>query len=154
MKVKGQPPSSSRLGVVYCIPCDCGACYIRETGRNLTTRTDEHKRAVLHLDSRNALAAHIMQNMDHCIQWQDSTIKDYKSNWYRRCVKESIWIRLTNNTTNTDPGLSINKTWMTMLPNANKNARKECPDGPDTFTTPLSRSTAITSVTAPALVTN
>ena len=102
----------------------------RETGRNLATTIDEHKRAVLHLDPKNALAAHIMQNMDHSMQWQNSTIKDYDSNWYRRCVKESIWIRLTNNTINTDPGLSINKTWIAMLPNGSKTAMKECPNGP------------------------
>ena len=44
VKVKGQPPSTSKLGIVYCIPCSCGCVYIGETGRCLDVRITEHRR--------------------------------------------------------------------------------------------------------------
>ena len=44
--------------------------YIRETGRCLSVRISEHKRAVQQLDKRYALAA---DHMDHQILWEEST---------------------------------------------------------------------------------
>ena len=45
-KVKGKDKPEERPGAVYKIHCsDCQATYIGETGRNLTTRLTEHKRA-------------------------------------------------------------------------------------------------------------
>ena len=112
VQVKEKPPPTSRLGVVYCIPCNCGRTYIGETGRCLSVRISEHKRAVQQLDRRNALAVHMADHMDHQILWEESTIK---TNWYRRKIKEAIWIRQTANALNTDSGLSLNVTWNTML---------------------------------------
>ena len=44
--VKGKDKPEDRPGAVYKIHCsDCQATYIGETGRNLTTRLTEHKRA-------------------------------------------------------------------------------------------------------------
>ena len=110
VKVKGKPPSTSRLGVVYCIPCNCGRVYIGETGRSLSVRISEHRRAVQQLDTKNAIAVHMAEHMDHQILWQDSTIKEYEPNWYRRRIKEAIWIKQTANALNTDSGLSLNTT--------------------------------------------
>ena len=115
VQVKGKPPPTSRLGVVYCIPCNCGRLYIRETGRCLSVRITEHKRAVQQLDKRNALAVHMADHMDHQILWEESTIKEYETNWYRRKIKEAIWTRQTANALNTDSDLSLNVTWNTML---------------------------------------
>ena len=41
MKVKDRPSREEVQGVVYTIPCECGKCYIGETG--LKTRLTEHK---------------------------------------------------------------------------------------------------------------
>ena len=49
-------PQEEKIGVTYRIPCECGAVYIRETGRTLKTRIAEHKRAVMNRDTNNALA--------------------------------------------------------------------------------------------------
>ena len=53
------------------------------------TRTQESSKT---LDTRNTLATHIIE---HCIEWEKSSIKEYESNWYRRKVKEGIWIKMT-----------------------------------------------------------
>ena len=44
-RVKGKPPPEARLGIVYSVPCNCGRIYIGETGRCLSVRIQEHKRA-------------------------------------------------------------------------------------------------------------
>ena len=56
-------------------------------GRNLSTRISEHKRAVQHLDMKNALEAHIAENLDNKILWEESTIEEFETNWYKRRVK-------------------------------------------------------------------
>ena len=52
-----------------------------------------------------------MENMDHQIQWEDSRIIKVEKNWYKRRVKEALWIKITTNCLNTDPGININATW-------------------------------------------
>ena len=48
-----------RQGVVNKIKCcDCQTTYIRETGRNLSTRLTEHKRATTNGDVNNHIAEH------------------------------------------------------------------------------------------------
>ena len=57
VKVKDEP--RNRQGAVYKISCsDCHASYIGETGRNLTTRLTEHKRATRKGDVNNHIAEH------------------------------------------------------------------------------------------------
>ena len=60
--------------MVYSIPCDCGAMYIGETGRNLKVRITKHKWAITFGDNRNAIAMHIMEFTDHKILWNDSNM--------------------------------------------------------------------------------
>ena len=73
MKVKTPRNSLDHKGVVYSIPCECGEEYIGETGRTLTQRMSEHKRAVKNGDSNNALAVHVKQS-GHNIQWEEANI--------------------------------------------------------------------------------
>ena len=73
--VKGKPTPEARLSIVY---CDCGRMYIGETGRCLSVRIQEHKRAVNTLDTRNALATRITEYPDHCIEWEKNTIKEFE----------------------------------------------------------------------------
>ena len=59
---KGKDKPKDRPGAVYKIHCsdcsDCQATYIGETGRNLTTRLTEHKRATKKGDLNNNIAKH------------------------------------------------------------------------------------------------
>ena len=57
--IKDRDEPKSRQGAVYKINCsDCHASYIGETGRNLTTRLTEHKRATRKVDVNNHIAEH------------------------------------------------------------------------------------------------
>ena len=78
--MKDKPPPKERLGIVYGIPCNCGRLYIGETGRCLSIRLREYQRAVKLLDTKNALATHIMEYPDHSIEWEKATVKDYEAN--------------------------------------------------------------------------
>ena len=137
--------------IVYCIPCDSGRVFIGETGRCLSVRISEHKRAVLHLDKRNALAVHMSDHMDHRILWEESAIIEFETNWYQRKIKEAIWIKRTANPLNTDPGLSLNKTWNTMLLKpANKN-EFSCQTHLEIDEVPSRLDTTRAAMTAPSL---
>ena len=73
--------------------------YIGETGRCLDVRIMEHKKAVSHLDQKNAVAVHIAQHMDHKILLEESIIKEFETNWLRshldetdsQCTKHGSW---------------------------------------------------------------
>ena len=78
----------SFVRVAVGIPCNCGRIYIGKIGVYLSVRIQEHKRAVRTLDTRNALATHIMEHPDYCV--------------------EGISIKMTKNNLNTDRGLTIN----------------------------------------------
>ena len=57
--VKDKDKPEDRQGAVYKIKCcDCQASYIGETGRNLSTRLTEHKRATRNGDVNNHIAEH------------------------------------------------------------------------------------------------
>ena len=61
--VKGKDKPKDRPGAVYKTHCsDCQATYIGETGRNLTTRLTEHKRATKKGDLNNNIAEHHLKN--------------------------------------------------------------------------------------------
>ena len=60
--VKDKDKPEDRQGAVYKIKCcDCQASYIGETGRNLSTRLTEHKRATRNGDVNNHIAEHHLQ---------------------------------------------------------------------------------------------
>ena len=57
--VNGKDKPEDRLGAIYNIKCsDCQATYIGETGKNLTTRLNKHKRATKKGDLNNNIAEH------------------------------------------------------------------------------------------------
>ena len=88
MKVKTPRNSLDHKGVVYSIPC--------ETGRTLTERMSEHKRAVKNGDSNNALAVHVKQS-GHNIQWEEANILIREGHWTKRKIKEGIAIKEKKN---------------------------------------------------------
>ena len=125
--------------------------YIGETGRCLDIRIAEHRRAVYHLDKKNAMAVHIAEHMDHKILWEESTIKEYESNWLKRRIKEAIWIKRTVNALNTDPGININPTWNTMLLKRTDKKESGCQDSEIIDEIPSRENTGSGAMTAPSL---
>ena len=74
--------------MVYCMlcyVCECGSVYIRETGRQLKTH-------ITNANPRNAIAAHVW-NTGHNIQASETSGIDHEENWYRRKIKEALYIR-------------------------------------------------------------
>ena len=66
------------------------ASYIGETGRNLSTRLTEHKRATRNGDVNNHIAEHHLQTK-HRIDWDSATCIAYSKDYYQRLTLES-WL--------------------------------------------------------------
>ena len=67
--VKDKDKPEDTQGAVYKIKyCDCQASYIGETGRNLSTRLTEHKRATRNGDVNNHIAEHHLRCFDTVFQ--------------------------------------------------------------------------------------
>ena len=92
--VKDEDKPEDRQGAVYKIRCcDCQATYIGETGRNLSTRLTEHKRATRNGDVNNHIAEHHLQT-EHQIDWDSATCITYSTDYYQRLTLESWFTNL------------------------------------------------------------
>ena len=91
-KDKDEP--EDRPGAVYKIKCsDCQATYIGETGRNLTTRLNEHERATKKGDLNNNIAEHQLKT-SQTIDWDSATCLTYTIDYYQRITLESWFTNL------------------------------------------------------------
>ena len=92
--VKDKDKLEDRQGAVYKIKCcNCQASYIGETGRNLSTRLTEHKRATRNGDVNNHIAEHHLQTK-HQIDWDSATCITYSTDYYQRLTLESWFTNL------------------------------------------------------------
>ena len=71
--------------------CDCQASYIGETGRNVSTRLTEHKRATRNGDVNNHIAEHHLKTK-HQIDWDSATCITYCTDYYQRLTLESCMV--------------------------------------------------------------
>ena len=69
-------PEDRQKAVLKIKCCDCQATYIGETGRNLSTRLTERKRATRNGDVNNHIADHHLQTK-HQIDWDSVTCITY-----------------------------------------------------------------------------
>ena len=87
--VRDKDKPKDRQGVVYKIKCcDYQASYIGETGRNLSTRLTEHKRATRNGDVNNHIAEHHLKTK-HQIDWNSATCITYSTDYYQRLTLEA-----------------------------------------------------------------
>ena len=87
--VKDKNKPENRQGAVYKIKCcDCQSSYIGETGRNLSRRLTEHKRATRNGDVNNHIAEHHLKTK-HQIDWDSATCITYSTDYYQRLTLES-----------------------------------------------------------------
>ena len=92
--VKDKDKQEDKQGAVYKIKCcDCQASYIGETGRNLSTRLTEHKRATRTGDVNNHIAEHHLKTK-HQIDWDSATCITYSKDYYQRLILESWFTNL------------------------------------------------------------
>ena len=87
--VKDTNEPEDRPGAVYDIKCsNCQATYIGETGRNLTTRLNEHKWATKKGGLDNNIAEHHSKTSD-TIYWDSVTCLTYSTDYHQRIALES-----------------------------------------------------------------
>ena len=98
--VKDKDEPRNGQGAVYKINCsDCHASYIGETGRNLTTRLTEHKRATRKGDVNNHIAEH-HRLTNHTIDWDSAQCLTYNTNYFQRLTLESWFTNLEQTSLN------------------------------------------------------
>ncbi|KAJ4447063.1 hypothetical protein ANN_09052 [Periplaneta americana] len=87
---------------VYRIPCECGKCYIGQTGRTIMERCKEHQRSIrLYYPDKSAVAQHSLET-GHKIDFSATTILDKTSGYWDLVIKEAIEIQLDGNNFNRD----------------------------------------------------
>ncbi|KAL9972266.1 hypothetical protein ACROYT_G018545 [Oculina patagonica] len=92
--VKDRDEPNNRQGAIYKIKCsDCQVSYIGETGRNLTTRLTEHKRATRNGDVNNHISEH-HRLTKHKIDWDSAECLTYSTNYFQRLTLESWYTNL------------------------------------------------------------
>ena len=92
--VKDKDEPRNRQGAAHKINwSDCHASYIGESGRNLTTRLTEHKRATRKVDINNHIAEH-HRLTNHTIDWDSAQCLTYSTNYFQRLTLESWFTNL------------------------------------------------------------
>jgi hypothetical protein len=99
---KDKPTKENTTGAIYQIKCStCGNLYIGETGRQLGTRIEEHKKI-----ASSAIHEHI-ERTGHRIDWDNIKIIDKEQDTIKRKIKEAIHIKLKKPSLNRDQGLDL-----------------------------------------------
>ena len=83
-----------QINVIYKIPCkDCSKSYVGENGRRLEDRKKDHQAAVKRGDMDKNVIAYHCWNQDHTMDWNGTERLSTEDQWFRRRIKESIWVR-------------------------------------------------------------
>ena len=101
VKPKDPVPMDKVCGSVYHLSCkDCPATYIGETERPFKKRLQEHKR-------RSYKSSPVVEHTNatgHTLDDSKVRILEREENWFRRGVKEAIYIKANNSSLNRDKG--------------------------------------------------
>ena len=85
-------PEDRQEAVLKIKCCNCQATYIGETGRNLSTRLTERKRATRNGDVNNYIADHHLQTK-HQIDWDSATCITYSQTTINDSLQKSGLLR-------------------------------------------------------------
>jgi predicted GIY-YIG superfamily endonuclease len=99
---------------IYSIHCECGRCYIGETGRPLGIRIWEHMNNLKQgLLEKSRLAEHAYEE-GHRIQWKEAkTIQIEANNIYRKYKEAALMACITNPIS--QPSLEFSPTWIPLI---------------------------------------
>ena len=102
---KDPVPDLQRRDVVYKIPCAaCNSSYIGQTGKKLSQRLDEHRRAVRQANFNSSALAEHAWTCDHAIDWTSVKVLSNPRDYSTRMLDEAVFIRQTRDTLNRDCG--------------------------------------------------
>lgn len=99
---KDSTPSEFNNNVIYEIECnDCTASYVGQTKRQLKTRIQEHKNNFkLHHSKQSIITQHMVDKKDN-MKWNNVLILDRETNYHKRLISETIYIKQQQNGLNT-----------------------------------------------------
>jgi predicted GIY-YIG superfamily endonuclease/uncharacterized protein (UPF0335 family) len=104
-----------RMPGVYEIKCECGACYIGQTGRTVQCRQKEHIRALKYgYTERSTVAEHSIEQ-GHQIYFEKTRMLHPESRIHNRIVLESVEIELSGNKINKENGFALSDRWKVLL---------------------------------------
>jgi hypothetical protein len=91
-------PTLNNNNVIYRINCkDCDASYVGQTKRQLNTRIKEHKANIKQHQSKLTVISQHILNSGHQMDWENVQILDHESNYSKRIISETIFIKLQKN---------------------------------------------------------
>lgn len=101
---------------IYKIECeDCPAIYVGETGRGIQTRADEHRNHITNGNVKASAVANHVISENHRVNLKKITMIERESNYFRRKIKESLYIRKSTVKMNQNNGIHINPIWIDIL---------------------------------------
>lgn len=96
---------------VYSVPCSCGSSYIGETKRAISTRLNEHIKAIQKNEvTKSAICEHLAYNEDHFIRFDKAKSISTERFYVPRIVREAIEIKMHSNF-NRDQSFNLSGTW-------------------------------------------
>jgi predicted GIY-YIG superfamily endonuclease len=99
---------------VYSIPCECGRCYIGETGRPLAVRIRKHRHNLKEgLLDKSKLAQHAYIE-GHRLGWDEARVLEIESNSRYRKYKESAHMTCLTNPIS-QPSLDISPLYIPLI---------------------------------------
>ncbi|CAF1282545.1 unnamed protein product [Didymodactylos carnosus] len=102
-KYKGK--DESKVGVVYCIECnDCANIYVGQTGNEIDTRIDQHKKTLNKVDPNSKLFVHATED-NHTLELDKPCVLAYERNEIKRLLKNTLITYQHNNLTYNDISL-------------------------------------------------
>lgn len=100
---------------VYKIPCSCGAVYVGETKRTVSTRMKEHMRHTRNCEmEKSAIAEHSCRT-SHQILFDQTTVIARVHHYRARLIRESIEIMKNNNNFNRDDSYKLPTVWKPVI---------------------------------------
>ena len=107
-----RPPEkmTDKKGVIYKINCgNCESSYIGETGQTLGKRLQQHQRDVREKKSTNGIYQHLRRNRKHKSRWEEVKVIDNERHWYKRKIKEAVYINAVDPSCNNGKLMNLEK---------------------------------------------
>ena len=104
------------------VTCECSSKYIGQTKNRIQKRCKQHEKNVfLGKNDDSAIAAHA-NHYNHQIKWENTITLARETNYFRRCVRESLEIKRHKTGPNDEQGINLDhgqfvktNTWNSLL---------------------------------------